>query len=225
MRNETPTNHRTFFDGTFHVGEDVDLHVVERDPVCEIAMIHYMAVATIGQEVAVGQLYVEEPITHDEYRRRNPGDWLSPGCQPLAARWLNLVIFPGVGVWVCEPVYDSAGEAWERLEDRLGLVERILERPLQELPVEPAVFATFEDRVPDLRGVDPRYFYDIGTYATLAQSLEKRMPQLWLPPTVDELIPKLLAAGKWRDSKTPEQLQNWPTPRWLVDDLDLPAAA
>lgn len=89
----------------------------------------------------------------------------------------------------------------------------------------PALFATLEDETPDLRGIDPLHFYDLDTYATLAESLTRRLGRVWLPATVNETIRAVLALGRWTDYKAPENLGTWEIPQWLADEFDVRVAA
>lgn len=216
----------TFFDGAFHVG-DADADYLVEDPyyASEYSMMTHLAVATAGDEVAVGTLCISEPMSHEEYRRHNNGVPLSRNCEVYTDWFIDVVIVPGVGVWVCQPVFDSAHVAWEHVPPRLEVLERALERPLTELPIQPALVATLFDAEVDLRGVDPLYFYDVETYRDVTESLTKRMPGTWLPNTVDAVIEELLRVGHWIDAKNPDDLIRWPIPAWLADMVDVRRAA
>lgn len=219
----TQTNARTFFDGNFSAGVVRPREIVERDYPCEYTLLDYLVAATAGEEIAVGCLFVSEAMTREQHEEVWPGLPWNPDAVGHANYEVNLLAIPGVGIWVCEPVFRSGAEAHERLTGQLKVLERALGRPLDELPIEPALVHLLDDVTPDLRGVDPRFFYDTTTFAHVAESFGKRRSRDYAPASVDAALRELLQVGEWVDSKDGTGFDDFPLPRWLAERTRTPA--
>ena len=227
IQTKEQTNARTFFDGHFSTGVVRPREVVEQDYPCEYTLLDYLAAATAGEEIAVGCLAVREAMTREQHEEVWPGLPWNPDSVGIANYEVNLVAIPGVGIWVCEPVFRSAAEAHARLTEQLQALERALGRPLDELPIEPALIHLLDDVTPDLRGVDPRFFYDTTTFAHVAESLASRRSRDHAPAAVDAVLRELLEVGEWLDSKDGRgfEFEDFPLPRWLTERTGTPAVA
>lgn len=207
----------TFYNGMLHRGSPLGRDVVECDYPSDHSVPLYLAVATEGEEIGVGSLCLEMRPPH-------PGEDLPSG--PYVPAWnIPLLIIPDIGVWVVQPVFGSARKALEQARQMVANIEFALESP--GIPVHIALFASSEAQRVDLRGVDPKYFFDTFTYANLRQSLAARLRTTPDPVEVTAVIDELLLCGEWFDLKAPEasELREAAIPRWLAEVLAPQAAA
>ena len=204
-------NANTFYNGLLHRGAPLGRDVVECDYPCDYSVPIYLAVATEGEEIGIGSLCLE-------MRPPEPGEEL-PGGAYVHSRNVPLVIIPDVGVWIVQPVFGSARKAFDTARQLLEFTEYVLDSP--GIPVHIAQFAATDDARVDLRGVDPKYFFDTFTYANLRQALAARLRTSPDPAEVTAVIDELLMFGEWFDLKAPEagELREAAIPRWLAEVL------
>ena len=200
----------TFYRGTFHLGDSTPFDVEEDDFACEYSHMHYLAAATCGEEVAVGQLYVYSSTADELAEARSPSpSWV---CE------VSLVMLPDVGIWLCEPLFESIAEADDHLELSVRAIENALQRAIDELPIQVGLFEMTDRTQRQLSSVDRAFYYERSVFADPARALRSRSPARHRPQEVNHTIERLLEAGDWIDAKDGFYL-NWPIPRWLHDQL------
>lgn len=211
-----PQRDETFHRGMFAVGAPRPRTIVETDVLTEYSLLVYLAAVTAGQRIAVGTLHCPLPMTRAEYERCYPGLRWRAG----TADWIyepRLVVVPDVGVWLCQTVWDSAAEALELAEADLGAIGKRLERDPSDLPVNIALVSVDPANKPDLRGIDPMYYFDTELFADVEGSLRRRARPT--PPMFDEFVDELLSLGTWIDAKSGEWDLEMPVPEWIAKHL------
>lgn len=191
-------NEKTFHNGAFLLGAPVERDVVEEDYACEYSLESYLAHATAGQAVGVGTLHVS--VEADE------GEGSEFAAQTYWTYMIPLVIIPGVGVWICGPLFDSSDGGVDELRE---LLADVLERPESDFHVANIKMS------PDGRHRGPDVF-ETSIFADVAGTLAGRvMPH----PDFDRLIDDLLGVGDWVDAKA-GFYDDWEIPTWLAETIE-----
>lgn len=214
---------KMFFDGMFHTGKPSPVKVVERDYACEYSLAPYLAQATIGQEVAVLSATLTFGIDPEDCEPLDI-EWEPRFASPnLSLSWDTcLVILPGVGLWVCQPVFDSVKEAYEQAQRLQYVLNSFLQE--EETPVHIGLFP-MSDAPPNLAGIDPKYYYGPEVYGAVAESLELRS-RPFDSGRADAMIRELMELIYYSDVKAPDY--HFPistVPRWLTRYADFGVAA
>ncbi len=204
-----------FHGGALCKGKSITREVVDDDHACEYSLQNYLAAATAGLEVGVGQLHCEYRMSPEEYAHEFP-DLSRPG----NAAWVqetNVIYVPDVGVWLCAPVFTSLTDAYEEVKAARHAFSRALGvETASDLPVNFALIAM--GRVPreHLRGVDLRHFYDQSLFTDVVGTLTARARPR--PDDLTGLIDAMLGTGYWQDAKN-GYYDDWVLPTWLDEML------
>jgi hypothetical protein len=191
------TLHPLFVRGPFELGEPQSFATTPNDYATEFAAREYLAVATLGQPVAVGTLSYEVELPE-------------PGA--FAMHMIDLAVVPGRGVWALVPVFRDYRTALDTMAYVRQALEAALERPLGDLPLAFA-FVPVTERVAVRRpnAIDPATVYGHEIYRDVAGTLRPTGE----PAAVDELVERLLEVGDWLDGKqlavdvTMDNLPEW----------------
>lgn len=202
----TPSLHRLFRDGTFEVGERQLFDVVLEDYPTEYAAGEYLAIATLGQPIAVGTVHLPIPSRITLPYGGGTGDgW--------TLHELDLAVVPGRGVWQLEPVFDDWVEPVRRVARVREALAKLLGRVPRSLSMAyvPVLGREIAARRPDsVRYEDvysPTLFLDPISYLRPSAAAED----------ADALITRILEVGNWIDTKANDHLDLIDTiPAWLA---------
>lgn len=215
-----------FFDGAFDRGTSFDYQVDEVVHTCEYHLPFYLALATLGQEVAVGSLCVSFEMTDAEKEASHFPLHIYGDRKMYGEVSLDLMIIPGTGVWLIETLWGDGKQERKWSEAGLSYLERALGRPHTQMPVRRAFFRVKDEpAAPKLRGLPPTMVYGPDDYPRVAHELISRLPADHAFDDVDDFIRELLGAGIWLDAKGPTSVYHcdWNIPTWLDDRLSLDA--
>lgn len=216
-RPRTPSSlHRLFRDGTFEVGERQLFDVVPEDFPTEYSAGEYLAIATLGQPIAVGTVHLPIPsrITLPH------GGGTSDG---WTLHELDLAIVPGRGVWQLEPVFDDWVEPVRHAARARNALAKLLggDPPSLSMAYVPVLGREIAQSRPD--GVRDDDVYSPTLFSDPIECLRPSAP----PEDADALVTRILEVGNWIDTKSNDRLDLIDTiPEWLAgllpgyDDLD-----
>lgn len=203
--------HRLFADGTFEIGEHQRFHVVREDFPTEYAAGEYLAIATLGQPIAVGTVHLHVPSRYTLPHRRGPvNGW--------KVYELDLAIVPGRGVWQLEPVFAEWVEPVRRAAQARRALEKLLGEEPGALPLSMAYIPVLGREIaasrPDSVPLDS--VYSPTLFAEPLTGLRTTVD----PRAADALVTRILEVGTWIDGKSDDRVDFLDAiPAWLADLL------
>ncbi len=202
---------KLFEDGTFSRGEPWSFEIVDEDGPTEYSAGEYLAAATVGQDVAVGCVYLERDAGGDGRR--------------LEVMNVPVVIVPGRGVWITAAVFESFQSALAFMDEQMAFARAALGHEPTDLPLFRAFVPVLPCTPAPPRSVAEHEYYDRSLYADVAGRLRTRPGVAHDPRKVDALVGRLLEVGYWVEGKDVVNLEQvlHRLPRWLVDAAGLGA--
>ena len=229
------TKSTTFFDGLFLRG---DLPPAIPSPWAAYiweTLPDLAARLTDGEEVGVGELsvYLELDDEDCEALAALGGDY-EPRSGVAHSFSGTSIFIPGVGFWVCVPLYRDGQEAMQAARELQWAWEWTV-RDLcdnEDLDVDPGdvvidiVLLPIDEGPWDLRGINPRHAYLPYTFKAFSEALRARALACD-PDALNAAVRFLVENGYIRDAKEPSRYEDeWvqEVPEWLTEYLPLELA-